>query len=41
MKKKNNKLFLFLASILVLAWSCGEMDSIHQDYLDGDEDYAG
>ena len=41
MKKKNNKLFLFLASILVLAWSCGDMDSIHQDYLDGEEVYAG
>ena len=41
MKKKNNKLFLFIASILVLAWSCGDMDSIHQDYLDGEEVYAG
>ena len=41
MKKKNNKLFLFIATILVLASSCGDMDSIHQDYLDGEEVYAG
>ena len=41
MKKKNNKLFLFIATILVLALSCGDMDSIHQDYLDGEEVYAG
>ena len=41
MKKKNNKLFVFIASILVLALSCGDMDSIHQDYLDGEEVYAG
>ena len=41
MRKKNNKLFLFLATILALASSCGDMDSIHQDYLDGEEVYAG
>ena len=41
MRKKNNKLFLILATILALASSCGDMDSIHQDYLDGEEVYAG
>ena len=41
MKKKNNKLFLFIDTILALTSSCGDMDSIHQDYLDGPEVYAG
>ena len=41
MKKKKNNLFLFIAITLALATSCGDMDSIHQDYLDGEEVYAG
>jgi len=41
MKKKNNNLFLLIANLLALATSCGDMDSIHQDYLDGEEVYAG
>ena len=27
--------------IFVYVSSCGDMDSIHQDYLDGEEVYAG
>ena len=41
MKKKKNNLFLFITTLLALATSCGDMDSIHQDYLDGEEVYAG
>jgi len=41
MKKKNNNLFLLIVAILALATSCGDMESIHQDYLNGEEVYAG
>ena len=41
-KNYNRKFLKFLALIgLVGAFSCGDMDSIHEDYLQGEQVYAG
>tara|TARA_B100000900_G_scaffold69593_1_gene54840 strand:+ start:346 stop:2103 length:1758 start_codon:yes stop_codon:yes gene_type:complete len=41
MRKKNFKLYPLLIVILIFNSSCGDMESIHQEYLEGEEVYAG
>ena len=41
MKKIYSHTLIILSIISLIVFSCGDMDSIHEDYLQGEQVYAG
>ena len=41
MRKESNLIFLFFTTIILCVFSCGDLESIHEEYLGGEEVYAG